>query len=321
MKKKLTKVFITRQIHPSAIKLLIDYGCDVSVFKKDSAISRHELIEKIKDADAVIPLLTEKFDKPLIDQLLKCKIIANYAVGYNNIDVNYAKKKNIVVTNTPDVLTDSTADLTIALLLTCARRVVESEKFLRYGKYKGWKPDLLLGIELRGKTLGILGAGRIGTAAAIRGKAFGMNIIYSSKRRNDSLEAITNALKAPINTLLKKSDFISIHLPLTKETFHFMNKDKLNLLKKTAVLLNTSRGEIIDEKELIRTLKQKKIYCAGLDVFENEPNINPAFLKLDNAVVLPHIGSATTEARTNMALLAARNVISVLSGLGAITPV
>ncbi len=321
MKKLSAKVFITRKIPSEAIKLLMDSGLDVSVYKKDSVIPKEILLKNIIQADAVISLLTEKFDKNVIDKMKNCKVIANYAVGYNNIDVEYAKKKKIIVTNTPDVLTDSTADLTMALVLTCARRIIEAEKFLKEGKYMGWKPDLLLGVELKNKTFGILGAGRIGSAAALRAKAFGMKVIYSSKGRNKELEIQTGARKVSTNILLRTSDFLSIHLPLTKETFHFMNKEKLSLLKNTAFLINTSRGEIIDEEGLIKHLQKRKLFCAGLDVFENEPNINPALLKLDNVIILPHIGSATKEARTNMALLAARNVISILSGKGAITPV
>ncbi len=321
MKKSSPKVFITRRIPSAAIRLLKDKGCEVLVYKKDSAIPKEILLRNIKEADAVISLLTEKFDKGVIDEMLNCKVIANYAVGYNNIDVEYARSKNIIVTNTPDVLTDSTADITMALVLACARRIVEAEKFLKDGKYKGWKPDLLLGTELKNKLFGILGAGRIGTAAALRAKAFGMNIIYSSRRKNKNLEEVISAKKVSLNTLLKTSDFLSIHLPLTKETFHLLNKERLLMLKRSAILINTSRGEIIDEKELIKLLRQRKILCAGLDVFENEPAINPALLKLDNVIVLPHVGSATVEARTNMALLAARNVISVLKGKGAVTPV
>ena len=321
MKKISAKVFITGKIPAAAVQLLLKNGFDVSVYEKDTAIPNQILLRNIKTVDAVISLLTERFDRSIIDQMTNCKVIANYAVGYNNIDVEYAKKKNIIVTNTPDVLTDSTADLTLALVLACARRIFEAGKFLRQGKYKGWKPDLLLGIELKNKTFGILGAGKIGTAVAIRAKAFGMKILYTSKRKNELLEEKTGAKKVTLNLLLKASDFFSIHLPLKKETFHIMNKERLSMLKKTAVLINTSRGEIIDEKELIKLLKQKKIYCAGLDVFENEPAVNPDLLKLNNVIVLPHIGSATEEARTNMALLAAKNVISVLLGNGAITPI
>ncbi|MGD1008046.1 MAG: D-glycerate dehydrogenase [Ignavibacteriaceae bacterium] len=315
------KVFITREIPNAAIKLLKDKGYNVRVYSKDSPIPVKELYKNIKDADAVISLLNEKFDVAVLDKMEKCKIIANYAVGYNNIDIEYAKKKNIIITNTPDVLTDSTADLAMALVLACARKIIEAEKYVHTGEFKGWKPKLFLGIEIKDKMFGILGGGRIGTAVAIRAKAFGAKIIYLSRRKNQYLEDSTGAKKVSLDTLLKTSDFISIHLPLTYITYHLLNKEKLSLMKKTSVLINTARGEIVDEKILIRILKQKKICCAGFDVFENEPNINPELLELGNVVALPHIGSATVEARTKMALLAAENIISVLSGKGAITPV
>ncbi len=319
--KRAPLVYITRQLPRAAIDLLIKKKFIVKVYTKDRPISENELIKNIRNADAVISLLTDKFDSVIIDKMESCKIIANYAVGFNNIDVNYAKKKKIFVSNTPDVLTDSTADLAITLALTCARRIIESEKYLIMKKYKGWKPTLLLGVELKGKTFGILGAGRIGTAAALRAKSFGTNIVYFSNIKNSYLEQKVNAKRLSLNTLLNKSDFISIHLPLTEKTYHLLNKEKLSLLKRDAILINTARGEIIDEKELVRILKQGKIRCAGLDVFENEPNIDPEFYKLKNVILLPHIGSATEEARTNMALLAAKNVIAVLSGKKPITPV
>lgn len=319
--KKYPSVFITRQIPEAAINLLKKKKINVKVYKEDHPIPEKELIKNIQNVDAVISLLTDKFDSSVIDEMRNCKIIANYAVGFNNIDIEYAKKKSIIVSNTPDVLTDTTADLTVSLVLACARRIVEGEKFLMAKKYKGWKPKLLLGVELKDKTFGILGAGRIGTAVAIRAKAFGTNIVYFSNKKNEFLEQKTGAKKLSLKSLLKKSDFISVNLPLTEKTYHLLNKENLSLLKRSAILVNTARGEIIDEKELIRILKQKKIRCAGLDVFENEPNLNPEFFKLNNAVLLPHIGSATEEARTKMALLAARNVIAVLSGQKPVTPV
>jgi glyoxylate reductase len=319
--KKYPSVFITRQIPEAAINLLKKKKINVKVYKEDHPIPEKELIKNIQNVDAVISLLTDKFDSSVIDEMRNCKIIANYAVGFNNIDIEYAKKKSIIVSNTPDVLTDTTADLTVSLVLACARRIVEGEKFLMAKKYKGWKPKLLLGVELKDKTFGILGAGRIGTAVAIRAKAFGTNIVYFSNKKNEFLEQKTGAKKLSLKSLLKKSDFISVNLPLTEKTYHLLNKENLSLLKRSAILVNTARGEIIDEKELIRILKQKKIRCAGLDVFENEPNLNPEFFKLNNVVLLPHIGSATEEARTKMALLAARNVIAVLSGQKPVTPV
>ena len=314
-------VFITRQIPDAAIRLLKEKNYILKVYPEDLPIPKNILLKNIVNADAVISLLTEKFDPPVIDTMKRCKIIANYAVGYNNIDVKYAFEKNIIVTNTPDVLTDSTADLAIALLLACARRIVEAESFARAGLYKAWKPNLLLGVELKNKYFGILGAGRIGTAAAIRAKAFGTKILYFSDVKNEFLENNLEAKRLSLNSILKKSDFVSIHLPLTAKTFHLLGKENLALLKQSAILINTSRGEIIDEEELIRVLKRKRIYAAGLDVFENEPEINMELFKLDNVVLLPHIGSATIEARTGMALLAAKNVVAVLSGKKALTPV
>jgi glyoxylate reductase len=315
------KVFITREISEKAIHILRKEKFQVNVYKKDKPISKRELIKNIKDADGVISLLTEKFDKELIDKLSKCKVIANYAVGFNNIDVEYAAKKKIIITNTPDVLTDSTADIAMSLILSCSRRLMEGERLIRQGKFKGWQPNLFLGIELKDKIVGIVGAGRIGTEAAIRAKAFKAKIVYFSRSRNYDLEKRTGAVKLSLNSLLKKSDIISIHLPLNEKTYRLLDREKLSLLKKSAIIVNTARGEIVDEKELIKILKQRKIFSAGFDVYENEPAINPDLLKLDNVVLLPHIGSATEEARTAMALLAAKNVINVLKGKQPLTPV
>ena len=315
------KVFITRELPEIAFKLLKKNKISFDYYKKDQPIPRELLLEKIKSCEALISLLTEKIDSEIIDQMPKCKIIANYAVGYNNIDIDYAKKKNIIVTNTPDVLTDSTADLTMALVLSCSRRLIEGEKLLRTKKFKGWKPKLLLGMELKDKTFGILGAGRIGSAVARRAKSFGTNVIYVDSNRNQKLEKETNAKKVSLNYLLKNSDILSVHLPLNSQTFYFLNQEKLNLLKRNSILINTTRGEIIDEKALIRLLKSKKIMAVGLDVFENEPYLNPELLKFTNVLVLPHLGSATKEARDGMAELAVKNVINVLKKKPALTPV
>ncbi|MBU2493618.1 MAG: D-glycerate dehydrogenase [Bacteroidetes bacterium] len=315
------KVYITRKLPEIAEKHLKANKLDVSSFKYDRAISKKELIKNAKDADALITLLSDKIDKEIIDNLPKCKVIANYAVGYNNIDTVYAKSKNIVVTNTPDILTDSTADLAMAILLTCSRRIIEGETYVRAGKFDGWKPNLLLGYEFRNKTFGIIGAGRIGQATAVRAKAFGMKIIYYNRSQKENFEKEQNAKKVSLNQLLKTSDFISVHLPLTPQTFHLLNKENLKLLKKNAIIINTARGEVVDENELIKLLKTNKIYAAGFDVYENEPAINKELLKLKNVLVLPHIGSATIEARNAMAKLVADNVISVLKHKKGVTPV
>lgn len=315
------KIFITREIPLPGIELLINKGFEVSVYKKDNPIPRKELLNQVKDCDALIPLLSDKIDKEVIDNMKSCKIIANYAVGFNNIDIDYAKSKGIIITNTPDVLTDSTADMAVALVLACARRLPESEKLVRDKKFFGWKPKLLLGMELRNKYFGILGAGRIGTEVAKRANAFGCKIIYYSNSKNNFLENELNAKKLSLNSIIKKSDILSLHLPLNTKTYHLLNKKNLILLKSSAILINTARGEIVDEKIFISMFKDKKIFAAGLDVYEGEPNIKKEFYKLDNVILLPHIGSATVEARNNMSLLAARNIIEVLSGRSAITEV
>jgi len=315
------KVYITRELPEIAFRLLKQNKIPFDYYKKDQPIPRNLLLDKIKNCEALISLLTEKIDKEVIDSMPRCKIIANYAVGYNNIDIEYAKKKKIIVANTPDVLTESTADLAMALVLSCARRMNEGEKLLRSGKFKGWKPKLLLGMELKGKNFGILGAGRIGRAVAKRAKSFGTNILYADKNRNKSLEKKFDAKKVSIEFLLKNSDVLSVHLPLKNQTYHFLNKKKLNQLKKNSVLVNTSRGEVIDESALISLLKRNRIRALGLDVFENEPNLNPELIKFQNVIVLPHLGSATEEARNGMAELAVKNVINVLTGKAPLTPV
>lgn len=315
------KVYITRAIPEVAIKMLKNKGFQVNYFKSDRPITKEELIKNAKNADAVISLLTDKFDKTIIDQLPKLKVIANYAVGYNNIDVKYANSKNIVVTNTPDILTHATADIALTLTLACARRVPEGEELMRKGEFVGWKPKMLLGIELYGKTVGIVGAGRIGQETAKRLKAFGTKIVYYNKSKKNDFEKETEAKKVSLSSLLKKSDIISIHLPLTEKTKNLIDSDKLDLLKETAIVINTARGEIIDENKLIQMLKKKRIFSAGFDVYDGEPKINKQLFKLKNTVLLPHLGSATFETRDGMAELAAKNIINVLNGKSALTPV
>jgi glyoxylate reductase len=315
------KVFITRQISDVAVKMLIDNGIDVIVFDRDRIITKKEILKYAGDADGIISLLSDKFDAEILNKLKNCRIIANYAVGFNNIDLKTAKEKGIIVTNTPDILTDATADLTMSLILACARNLVAGHQMVMEGLFKGWKPQLFLGIELRGKTLGIIGAGRIGTAVATRASAFGMKIVYFSRKKNDLLEKNIGAKKVSIDKLMKTSDVLSVHLPLNKETYHFLDKDKLNLMKDSAVFVNTARGEILDEVELISILKQKRIFSAGFDVYENEPQLNSQLYKLENVVLLPHLGSATFVARNKMAELAAENIIRVLKGKKPLTEV
>ncbi len=314
-------VLITRKIPQIAQQILEESGIIVKIGSKTRALSKEEIINKAKNVDAIITLLSDKIDREIIDKMPKVKIISNYAVGYNNIDFSYAKQKGIVVTNTPDILTNATADIAFGLIIAASRNFHLGNKMVREQKFTGWAPELLLGIELFGKTLGIIGAGRIGQAVANRAKSFGCKIIYFSKSRKSEFEKTTGAKKFNLEKLLKESDIISLHLPLSDKTYHLLNKENMHLMKKNVILVNTARGEIIDEFELIKMLKNKSVFAAGLDVYENEPNLKKEFIKLQNVFLLPHLGSATFEARNKMAELAAKNVINVLKGNSAISQV
>ncbi|MCM8789178.1 MAG: D-glycerate dehydrogenase, partial [Candidatus Omnitrophica bacterium] len=278
-------------------------------------LSKNELISKVKGKDAVLCLLTDTIDDEVFQAASPaCKIFANYAVGYNNIDIIAATRRKIIITNTPGVLTDATADLAWALLFSVARRVVEADRFTREGKFRGWSPRLFLGMEITGKTLGVVGAGRIGSNFARKAKCFSMRILYYDTKKNYELEQDVGALFVNLETLLKESDFVSLHVPLLPETRHLIGERELALMKKTAILINTSRGPVVDEKALANALKEKKIWGAGLDVYENEPVIEPELTSLDNVVLLPHIASATTETRTKMAIMAAENILAFFRG-------
>ena len=314
-------VLITRKLPNIVIQLLADNDIDIIANKSYKPLSNLQLIKYGKNVDGIIATLADKFDENTISKLKNCRIIANYAVGFNNINLKAAGKSKIVITNTPDILTDATADLTMALVLGCARNIVNGHDLVIKNKFNGWSPELLLGIELKGKTFGIIGLGRIGSAVAVRAKSFGTKIIYFNRSRNLELEKSINAKKVSLEILLKTSDFISIHLPLSDDTYHLLSKEKLKLMKENVIFINTARGEIVDETELINLLSTKKIFSAGFDVYENEPNIKKELLKLKNVVLLPHIGSATYDARIGMAELAARNVINVLKDKKPFTPV
>ena len=314
------KIFVTYKIPEIGLKLLSKFNVEVN--EEDRTLSKEEIIERARDATALVTLLSDNIDAEIINALPRLKIIANYAVGFNNIDIEAAKAKGVIVTNTPDILTDATADLAMALLLAAARRIVEADKFVRKGLFEGWKPELFLGIELNGKTLGIIGLGRIGKAVAKRAQAFGMKVIYHNRRPLTSEEEKNLDVEyRSLEQLLKESDFVSLHVPLTSETYHLLSRNKLKLMKPSAVLINTSRGAVVDEEALIEFLQQGKIAAAGLDVYENEPEVPYALKELDNVVLLPHIGSATVETRNNMAVLVAKNVLAVLEGKKPLTPV
>lgn len=314
-------VFLFNELPGEAGNWLKSKGYSVQILDRKIVGNSKRLIPLLKNADAIIPLLVDKVDKELIDGMMKCKIIANYAAGYNNIDVEYAFEKNILVTNTPNILTDTTADIAIGLLLACARKFIQGDRFMRGSKFKGWMPDLMLGHDLRNKIFGVVGAGRIGKAAAIRAKAFGCKIIFYSRTPKPEFEKELDAKRVSLNYLMKNADFISLHIPSTPKTYHLIDKEKLSLMKPDAILINTARGEVVDEKYLIKMLQKNKIFAAGFDVYEGEPKVNPELLKLDNVVLLPHIGSATLETRSEMAMLCAKNVHSVLQNNKPLTPV
>jgi len=308
------KVYITRQIPRPGIDLLIENGFDVEIYGDDKPIPEEILIDNVKNADALLSLLTDSISQDVIDSGKNLKIIANYAVGFNNIDLNAATIAKIAVTNTPGVLTDATAELTWALIMSISKRIVESDIFTREGKFNGWGPMLMLGSELSGKTFGIIGAGRIGTAVVKRAFGFNMNIQYFSNSKNTVIENKFGGKKVSFDDLIRNSDFISLHVPLTHKTFHLIDRNELNQMKNTAYIINTSRGQIINESALVDALKYNQISGAGLDVYEDEPEIHEELFRLKNVVLLPHIGSATLETRTKMSVIAATNIVEFFKG-------
>lgn len=310
------RVFVTRQLFNEAVEI-IKTEAEIEVFEEvDNPIPREILLSKIRDVDGLLCLLTDNIDSEIIEASQRLKVVSNYAVGFNNIDVNTATKKGIYVTNTPGILTETTADFTFALLLAVSRRLVESDKYIRMGEWKhAWGPRMFLGSDVHGKTLGIIGLGRIGKALAKRAKGFDMKIIYHDIIRDESFEERFGVSFRSLKELLEEADFVSVNVPLTKETYHLIGEKEISAMKKTAFIINTSRGAVIDEKQLYNALKNGRIAGAALDVFEKEP-INPEnpLLKLDNVVVTPHIASASIETRKNMAILAATNLVKALKG-------
>ena len=307
------KIFVTRKIPKSGLDLLKKYH-EIEVFPHDLIPTKDEIIKGLKGKDGLLCLLSDPIDADVINSEPKLKMIASYAVGYDNIDVKAASKRKIPVSNTPGVLTDATAEMAWALLFSVSRRIVEADKFTRAGKFIGWGPMLMLGQDVSNKTLGIIGAGRIGTAMALKSKGFNMKILYVSGHTNEVLEKEFKAEKVGLSKLLKESDFVSIHVPLNKETRHLIGEKELKLMKKTAVLINTSRGPVINEKILVKALKEKWIFAAGLDVYEHEPKITKELIGLDNVVLQPHSASATVNSRSQMAIMAAENMIAGLNG-------
>ena len=307
-------VFVTRKLPGQGLERLRDL-CEVTVFPEDRNMTKEELLEIIPGQDAVITMLANPIDSEVIGAGQKLKVIANYAVGFNNIDLAAATARGIAVVNTPDVLTAASADFAWALLLATARRVVEGDALVRAGRFAGWAPELHLGVEVHGKTVGIVGAGRIGQAVAKRARGFAMRILYHNRTRlPEDVERELGLEYADLDALLKEADFVSLHCPLTPETRHLIGERELGLMKPTAVLINTARGPVVDEGALVQALREGRVYGAGLDVFENEPALHPGLAELPNVVLAPHIASAGRETRLQMVDLVVSDVLAVLKG-------
>jgi glyoxylate reductase len=310
------RTLVTRKL-PSSVIAKLEAASDVDLYVGSAAISREELLERVKGVDAIVCLLTDTIDTAVLDAAgPQLKVVANVAVGYNNIDVPSCRARGVQVTNTPDVLTNACADFTWALILMITRRLGEGERVVRAGQWKGWALDYMLGMELRGKQLGLVGVGRIGGAVAEKAPAFGMKVAYTARRD----AGIANSTQMPLDRLLATSDIVSLHCPMTPETKHLIDQKALTKMKRTAYLINTSRGPVVDEAALAWALKERVIAGAALDVYEKEPEIHPGLLGLENVLLIPHLASATTETRTGMADLAVTNAIAVLNGQPPITP-
>lgn len=312
----MAKVYVTREIPGNAVKMFQDKGYDVEVNPDDKVVDREVLLEKVKGCDGILSLLNDKMDAEVMDIAgPQLKVISNYAVGYNNIDLKAAEERRILVTNTPGVLTSATADTGIALMFSVARRIAEADRYTRAGKFDGWAPNMFLGMQVTGKTLGIVGCGRIGQDLALKmHKGFGMDIIYSDRSNKEEFEKETGARRVELDELCGSADFICISTVYVPETHHLIDESKFDLMKPTAIIFNIARGPIIKEKALVEALRDKKIFGAGLDVYENEPKLEPGLAELDNVVLLPHIGSAEQAVREEMGNIAARNLIAALEG-------
>ena len=306
-------IYVTRKIPEAGLRLLQEQF-NVEVYGGKSPVPRKTLEEAVAGADGLVCLLSDVIDAPLLDKAARLKIVANYAVGYNNIDIEAARQRGVMVTYTPGVLTNATAELAFALIITLTRRIRQADRFTRQGRFVGWDPLLFLGDELAEKTLGIIGMGRIGADLAAKCRAFGMSVIYHNRGRVDeATEAALAARWTALEELLSEADIISIHAPLNASTRHLLNAKSMEKIKPGAFLINTARGEIVEEAALVEALQTGRLKGAGLDVYEKEPAVTPELMALDNVVLLPHIGSATAETRDNMAVMVAENVIAALS--------
>jgi glyoxylate reductase len=307
------KVFVTRPLPAPALNLL-GAQCEVKVHSADAALKPAQLAEACRDVEGLLAVGV-RVNEEVLNPATRLRVVANCGVGYDNIDVAACTRRKIVVTNTPGVLSDATADLAFALLLAVARRVVEADQFVRAGRWTHWEFGMMWGAEVHHKTLGLYGFGRIGQAMARRGRGCSMRILYHSRRRaEESIEREFEARYVNPETLLHESDYLSLHVPLTPETHHLIGARELGLMKPTAFLINTARGKVVDEEALVEALKSRRIAGAGLDVYEHEPHLHPELLALPNVVLLPHVGSATGETRLAMAMLAAENLLAALDG-------
>ena len=308
------KIYITRRIPESGIKLLQE-SCDVEIWDSDDVVPRDVFLKAISDKDAVLCLLTDKVDAETMDVAKSVKIFANMAVGFDNIDVEECTKRGVMASNTPGVLTDTTADFAFTLLMAAARRIREGHEFVQAGKWETWGPLLLMGQDIHHATLGLIGLGRIGTEMARRGQGFSMRVIYNDVVRREDLEQELGLEYADFDTVLQESDFVSMHVPYMPATHHLISTEQLAMMKQTAVLINTARGPIVDPQALYTALKSGEIWAAGLDVTDPEPiPMDDPLLTLDNCLIAPHIASASFNTRSDMSELAANNILAALSG-------
>ena len=305
------KILLTRKLPSEGVARLFREA-EVDLWEEDKAMPRDEFLKRVKGKDGVICLLSEKIDQEVLDSGIKA--VGNYAVGYDNIDVSGATERGIPIFNTPGVLTDATADVAFALLLGTARKIVPCDRYVRTGKFRGWSPMDFLGKDLTGSLLGVIGAGKIGQAVMRRGKGFGMDIVYHSRNRKTDVEREIGARYLDLDELLRISDFISLNVPLTEETRHLISEREFGMMKNDSIIINTARGPVIDEKALYSALRDGVIGGAGLDVYEEEPKVYPPLTELDNVVMLPHVGSATTRTRIRMAEMVSADMMDYLQG-------
>lgn len=310
------KIFVSRKISGNALDKLTSSGHEVSISEFDRPMTEEEFLERAKGADAILSFLTDKIDGEVIDAIgPQLKVISNYAVGFNNIEIDQLTDKGVVVTNTPsDEVNEAVAEHAWALMLALARRVVEADESTKRGSYSGWEPAIFLGVNVAGKTLGIVGMGRIGTMVARRAQGWNMRVLYNKRSRDEEAERELGVEFADLDKLYAESNFVTLHVPLSEETRHMINKNSIYKMKKGVFLVNTSRGEIVDEQDLVDALRDGQVGGAALDVFENEPNINPELITMENVILTPHIASATWEARNKMGEQAVSSILDVLSG-------